>query len=409
MKLTKELISDTAFKVWGKNYFKDMSLTHISCELGISKAALYRHFASKEALLDYMIENIKYSIADQIDFFIKNHKKEDPVKSYIECLVNFFTTERYRLFFYTIILSKNAIFKDEKMNELHKVQTEIFENYLNELNLDKSLYKAESVLFYTSTAVIFYLSFNFFLNSEFKISDTKPAGDKEKSEYINDLTDIIYNGFLTDSKCEINIDYENIEKISTVKKEMIPKREKLLNAIAQVVAEESLWNVTIDKIAKKLGMAKSSLYLYFSNKNEMIGDMIVNEFLIFIKIFDRILSNFETFNEKFYANIFGTFTHLINDPEHLKILNWFHIQDIKIKNQDKLFYQRYKFIIDSIEEGKIKSVLKLDIFPVIFMNVQISKEIIICNEIGKELGAENTRFIYNMFLKGIKGMTFFKS
>ena len=52
--MTNEDIIKTAFKVWGRELYKIESLTSVARELGVSKAAIYRHFADKQALLDAM-------------------------------------------------------------------------------------------------------------------------------------------------------------------------------------------------------------------------------------------------------------------------------------------------------------------------------------------------------------------
>ncbi|MCL2320190.1 MAG: TetR/AcrR family transcriptional regulator, partial [Treponema sp.] len=52
--MTREDIVNTAFKVWGRDLYRTMSLSEIARELGVSKTALYRHFKDKEALLDAM-------------------------------------------------------------------------------------------------------------------------------------------------------------------------------------------------------------------------------------------------------------------------------------------------------------------------------------------------------------------
>jgi len=39
-KITKDIIADTAFRVWGETGFHNMSLTLLSDELGITKAGL---------------------------------------------------------------------------------------------------------------------------------------------------------------------------------------------------------------------------------------------------------------------------------------------------------------------------------------------------------------------------------
>ncbi|MDR2078717.1 MAG: TetR/AcrR family transcriptional regulator, partial [Treponema sp.] len=52
--MNKKDIIETAFRVWGQELFKTTSLSKIVQALGVTKSALYRHFESKDALLEGM-------------------------------------------------------------------------------------------------------------------------------------------------------------------------------------------------------------------------------------------------------------------------------------------------------------------------------------------------------------------
>ncbi|MDR2491309.1 MAG: TetR/AcrR family transcriptional regulator, partial [Spirochaetaceae bacterium] len=51
-----------------------------------------------------------------------------------------------------------------------------------------------------------------------------------------------------------------------------------IRAAASVIAELGPWDVTMEKVADKLGLSKSSLYSHFQNKNDMIIKVFLNEF-----------------------------------------------------------------------------------------------------------------------------------
>ena len=43
------------------------------------------------------------------------------------------------------------------------------------------------------------------------------------------------------------------------------------------MTEEGIQNASVDKIAAKVGMSKSSLYFFFKNKDEMLTKMVERE------------------------------------------------------------------------------------------------------------------------------------
>ncbi|MDR2177685.1 MAG: TetR/AcrR family transcriptional regulator [Treponema sp.] len=54
--MTRVDIIQAAFKAWGRDCYRGTSLSDVARELGVSKAALYRHFSGKQALLEAMYE-----------------------------------------------------------------------------------------------------------------------------------------------------------------------------------------------------------------------------------------------------------------------------------------------------------------------------------------------------------------
>jgi len=64
--MTKVEVIEAAFKAWGREFYLNTSLSQVARELGVSKPALYRHFCSKQALLDAMTGHFFDDFADFI-------------------------------------------------------------------------------------------------------------------------------------------------------------------------------------------------------------------------------------------------------------------------------------------------------------------------------------------------------
>mgnify|MGYP000075216381 CR=1 FL=1 len=59
MEHTKEKILHTALELFSEKGFDGTSMQDIAGRVGLTKAALYRHFAGKEALFDALIESLR--------------------------------------------------------------------------------------------------------------------------------------------------------------------------------------------------------------------------------------------------------------------------------------------------------------------------------------------------------------
>ncbi|MBW5467128.1 TetR family transcriptional regulator [Brevibacillus formosus] len=73
---THQHIVDAAFQLFAEHGIEKTSLTMIATEVGITKPAIYYHFASKEALLDYLFDQLfgNYTFAH---FFTITHFTAD--------------------------------------------------------------------------------------------------------------------------------------------------------------------------------------------------------------------------------------------------------------------------------------------------------------------------------------------
>ena len=88
--------------------------------------------------------------------------------------------------------------------------------------------------------------------------------------------------------------------------------------------------MTVEAIAQELGMAKSSLYTWFSNKSEMIITLIRNEMGSMISFVNRNLSFVNEPQEKIYVLLKTCLEYLIARPETLDVFKWIQLQNIKI-------------------------------------------------------------------------------
>lgn len=67
---TKEKILETALELFAQSGYLGTSMSDIAKQLGITKAALYKHYASKQAILDRIVERMEemdYERAEEYD------------------------------------------------------------------------------------------------------------------------------------------------------------------------------------------------------------------------------------------------------------------------------------------------------------------------------------------------------
>lgn len=78
---TSQNIVEASFKLMAEHGIEKMSLSMIAKEVGISKPAIYYHFSSKEALVDFLFEEIFLIIILQITSIKSSIRKKTLQKS----------------------------------------------------------------------------------------------------------------------------------------------------------------------------------------------------------------------------------------------------------------------------------------------------------------------------------------
>lgn len=74
---TYTTIVETAYRLFAENGFEKTSLSMIAKEVGISKPAIYYYFESKDALIDFLFEEICKEIDFKKSFSIETYTKEN--------------------------------------------------------------------------------------------------------------------------------------------------------------------------------------------------------------------------------------------------------------------------------------------------------------------------------------------
>lgn len=82
-KNTKEKILEEALKLFAKSGYKGTSMNEIAAQIGVSKAALYKHYSSKQEILDSIVERMNQMDAERVkEYEMPNGNMEDVIAGY---------------------------------------------------------------------------------------------------------------------------------------------------------------------------------------------------------------------------------------------------------------------------------------------------------------------------------------
>lgn len=408
-------IIEKAFEIWGKTGFFNTSLKNVSQKFNITKQGLLRHFRTKENLLkelaDYFFSNYYSMLEKAIEIDIADLDLESFIKFYIKTHFSFFLENLSFFSFFVSPISKKYFAQNNFISEYRIKEEEILKRLFLKSNCWLKDYDPFFILRYIYILMFFfivkYLKSCVTGKRDFSLPLNK-VDEKDKIDLINRVTDIVMNGFAKD---RVDIDFEKIEREYEVKLEEIPKRDKIFNAITKVVSETSIWDASIEKIAKELGVNKSTIFYYFKNKKEMFDELLYEEISTITNIFLSKLNRDSNFYELFYANMVVDRSYFLKDINTLYYFDWLHFQKIKgfninseksfIKIKD-LISKKYFFLIEAINNNTLKT-YDLTLEDLIgLLNMEIVKDLSIALEYNKKVKLSDLRALYLIFLYGIK-------
>jgi AcrR family transcriptional regulator len=161
------------------------------------------------------------------------------------------------------------------------------------------------------------------------------------------------------------INYEEIENKTLFPPP--PKREhdRIFQAIVDVSASVGIREASIERIAEKLGMSKSSLYSHFRSKRSMFETLLREEQRFLLRVLKEKLSSLSGFAERSYGFMYITLRHTLSNPSLLSLFNWFRFQNIRIpiRPPGRSFMEEYfNFFFEAHEKGEL-SCTKEELIP----------------------------------------------
>lgn len=288
---TKERIINAAFSFYKVPNFERVSLSQIAGRVGISKAAIFKHFKNKEALTQEMNNRIFESLIQVFEPMTVLYNQDRPGEA-ISYIVKFLITHREYLVY---LLSMSIMFNENfVVNELRNRGVEIFDNVFDKDGKIKDVKQYIRYQFMGITLISFVMKR--FHNQDFNSSNV--ISEEEFSDCICFLIEngIAPKGISIDSQELAAIDSKCMEEMKSVK-----SLDKMLGVIAGIIDTVGISGLTIEKIASSLGMAKSSLYSSFDNKVDMISTLIENEFLTLNRLIASNVEKVSASYEKHYA------------------------------------------------------------------------------------------------------------
>nr|WP_319373920.1 TetR/AcrR family transcriptional regulator [uncultured Methanobacterium sp.] len=135
------------------------------------------------------------------------------------------------------------------------------------------------------------------------------------------------------------------------------RRNEIINAAETLFFSKGYENVSLDEIARKVDLGRSTLYLYFENKEELFFAIVLRGTVILYSFIEEETQNVETGVEKLAAFRKAYYEFAKNYPDYLKSYNYFLSGRFDISNinnnehkigqiEHSKYYLEYKKLIE---------------------------------------------------------------
>lgn len=275
--LCKERIIETAFKVWGEECYRTRSLTEVAKALGVSKAALYRHFKDKDELIEALYRDF-YSrfipLMEELRLIFQacSSPKERFVTFGLH-LARYFIRKGVDFGFLLFVVMNGQ--KPEWTIPAQLRQRAItFEDFflLSEAEKEELIYRFTLIF----STVSFYCGL-YYLKQWYALE----GGEGLFLEFIEGVLrrGLGLDARETEAALVSSGETEGRTESSASGSEAGQgAQQSLIAAIAAAVAERGPWEASMSYVAERSGLSKSGLYAHFVSKEAMLEALFKNEY-----------------------------------------------------------------------------------------------------------------------------------
>ncbi|AEJ18357.1 TetR/AcrR family transcriptional regulator [Gracilinema caldarium] len=404
--MTKQDIITAAFVVWGRSFYSNMSLTDVAAYLGVTKPALYRHFANKEALLSALytdfFDRFAFYLEPNLPFLLQSEETEK-VLGVARIMTNYFINHKYDFIFFL-----NLVLGQEKPGRAFRQELKQRGLLFWDIEPDSAKKGSFSLIRIVSVTMVFSIAlFHFKL---MHVSDEITVGGSHGS--VQAVLDLIEHGL-----CEIDAssrlpDFAGLDESFTRLFEALNQYDlqnhtasgQILKALANTIAELGPWKASMNLVAKKAGLAKSSLYSHFLSKEEMLRQLFLNEFEILANHMEKVVALCSDPLSKLYLTMRIVVAYLRNHQDILRVLDWVRLQRISL---GFLMPERGQTLFSFVKDLPLRSTLanwdELIVARWVLFLVVNQLMIELRHGVDEVESLNNLKYLFNYIITGVKG------
>ncbi len=149
------------------------------------------------------------------------------------------------------------------------------------------------------------------------------------------------------------------------------RKEQIIAAADEVLIEVGLENFTIDQVVERAGIAKGTVYKYYTSRDEIIAEITEKALRILYKKFVKAVNSFEHSVDKIKAVCLANYDYYLEYPEYYKVVGYIERPEfnIHINEYIKISHAIQDLMDDVVLVGQQKKEIRQDINPSIITSI----------------------------------------
>jgi len=125
------------------------------------------------------------------------------------------------------------------------------------------------------------------------------------------------------------------EKLSRREREKAVHRQEILDAAIKVFAKKGFYEATLDEVAQEAEFSKGAIYLYFSNKEDLLATIVSDSLEKWTEIYNSTITGKGSFREELTAMFNGVAERIFSHPELFTLISVQHASLFSALSQEK--------------------------------------------------------------------------
>jgi AcrR family transcriptional regulator len=396
----REQIVRGAFETWGRSVFYHTRLDDVASSLHMTKPALYRYFRGKGDLVGAMEKLLVAEYGGMGARFAADAPALDPAAA-----VDLYVRERVRFFgrrlpYYYFMIHHMGTRRDSALLRELAAQLAVLASTLARL---PGIRDPEAAASYIRSTFSFFLMRSGLRNEELR---PRRLGEPELEEIVSLASAVCAEGYGTAGPGLPAARMEEIETACAVAPSDLPAEDPILRAVAQTVAEHGFAEASVERIARRAGLTKSTLYFHFRDRDDMFSRLIGRHQDRLQELFLARSAPFASPGERLYGFLMVLASYCRSARELPAVLTWFryHGYQIRVRHPDEATLAAwFDFLAEAVREG----VLASRGIPIAHMGGHLSfvvvNHMMMAERSGDDARVADLRQIHDLFIHGYKG------